>query len=144
MFNIHSISGRIFIGKIIGLIIGIIAMLLLPLANIDAFSLFGLGTLLMFVLMGATTGFMGIFDRHPALSFKMPWWLRGGLVGLFFTLMYVLLSYDSINIVMQSNLVSWMGLTSPFWALLDGIVAGMLMGYVETRFAGEGKDLPIS
>lgn len=144
MFHIHSVTGRIVIGKTIGLIVGILVMLMLPAFDMPIFGMFGLGTLLMFVLMGAMTGFMGLYDRHPAFSFKMPWWVRGGATGLGFMLMYVLFTYNSIEIIMSSAYVSWMGLESPFWALLDGITIGAFMGYVETKFAGEGKDLPLT
>lgn len=143
MFKTRSISGRIAIGKIIGALVGIAVMLFLPSFDMAIFSMFGLGTLVMFVLMGATTGFMGIFDRHPMLEFKMPWWIRGTLVGATFMLMYVLFTYETLELVMESTLVSWMGLTSPFWALLDGIFIGGFMGFVETKFAGEGSKLPL-
>ena len=143
MFQLHSITGRIVIGKTIGLLLGIVVILFLPSFNIPMMSMFGLGTLAMFVLMGVMTGFMGIFDRHPALDFTMPWWLRGGIVGFFFMLMYVLFTYETLELVMQSSLVSWMGLTSPFWALADGIFFGALMGFIETKFAGEGPNLPV-
>ena len=144
MFKLRSVSGRILIGKIIGLVVGVIIMLLLPSFDMPIFSMFGLGTLLMFVLMGAVTGFVGIFDRHPMLEFKMSWWLRGPLVGFFFMLMYVLFTYETLDVVMQSYLVDWTGLTSPFWALLDGLFIGGVMGFVETKLAGEGPKLPVS
>lgn len=144
MFQLHSITGRIVIGKIIGLVVGVAIMLLLPLfTTIPVMSMFGLGTLVMFILMGVMTGFMGVFDRHPALDFTMTWWLRGGIVGFSFMLMYVLFTYEALELVMQSSLVSWMGLSSPFWALLDGICIGAFMGFVETKVAGEGPNLPV-
>lgn len=144
MFKLHSISGRIVIGKTIGLVVGIITILLLPLFNISMLSMFGLGTLLMFVIMGAVTGVMGIFDRHPVFDFKMQWWFRGPLIGATFMLMYILLTYDTMELMMQSSLVTWTGLTSPFWAILDGMFLGGIMGFIETKLAGEGKDLPVS
>jgi hypothetical protein len=143
MFKLHSVTGRIAIGKVIGLIVGIIVMLFLPAFDMEMASMFGLGTLLMFVLMGAMTGFMGQFDRHPAFEFKMPWYVRGPLVGVFFMLMYILFTYDELNLVMESALVSWMGFESPFWALIDGAVIGGLMGLIETKAAGEGAKLPL-
>lgn len=143
MFNIHSITGRIAIGKTIGFLVGLLIMLILPIVDIPVLSMFGLGTLLMFTMMGAVTGFMGVFDRHPMLEFKMPWWFRGGAIGLFFMLMYILLSYETFQVIMDSSLVSWTGLSSPFWALIDGTCIGMLMGYIETKFAGEGPKLPL-
>jgi hypothetical protein len=97
----------------------------------------------MCFLMGAMIGLIGVFDRHPVFKFKMHWWLRGPALGVLFMLMYVLLSYNNLQFVMQSPLVSWTGLASPFWALLDGIWIGALMGWIETSIAGEGSDLPM-
>ncbi len=143
MFNIHSITGRVFVGKMVGLIMGLIVMLTMPSFNMPVFSRFGFGTLIMFVLMGAMTGFMGLFNRHPLLDFKMPWWISGPLVGSVFMLMFILFTYDTLDVVMQSSLVEWMGLRSPYWALTDGIFIGGLMGFLETKLAGEGKKLPL-
>jgi NhaP-type Na+/H+ and K+/H+ antiporter len=143
MFKMRSVTGRVAIGKAIGFVVGLIVMLALPSFDMEILSMFGLGTLLMFVLMGVMTGFMGVFDRHPMFDFSMPWYFRGPMVGVSFMLMYVLFTYDSLDLVMQSSLVSWSGLESPFWALLDGLFIGGLMGGIETKFAGEGKDLPV-
>ncbi|MBU2158608.1 hypothetical protein KJ848_00260 [Patescibacteria group bacterium] len=140
----HSVAGRVFIGIGVGFIVGAAVMLSLPMFGFPLVSMFGFGTLLMFMLMGIVIGFMGLFNRHPLFNFRMPWWIRGLMVGFVFTLMYVLLSYGSLVVVMQSSLVSWMGLTSPFWALLDGICIGLLMSGLETKFAGEGPQLPIT
>jgi hypothetical protein len=143
MFQLHSVTGRIAIGKGIGLIVGIVSMTFLPSFGFSVFSMFGFGTLLVFVLMGAMIGFMGQFDRHPVLDFKMTWWMRGAVVGFVFMLMYILLSYASLETIMQSNIVSWMGLSSPFWALIDGVIIGALMGFIETKVAGDGPMLPL-
>lgn len=143
MFKLHSVSGRVAIGKGIGLLVGAGAMLALPAMNMPMFSMFGIGTLLMFILMGAFIGLMGLFDRHPLFKFRLPWWIRGTTIGAAFMLMYILFTYETIEAVMQSGLVSWMGLTSPFWAILDGICIGGIMGFLETKFAGEGEDLPL-
>ena len=86
----------------------------------------------------------GIFDHHPVFNFKMPWWFRGPIAGASFMLMYVLFTYDTLIVIIQSPLFAWMGLTSPFWAIIDGIIIGGIMGFVETKIAGEGKNLPIS
>jgi len=144
MIKLHSITGRIIIGKSIGFIVGIAVMLFLPMFNMPILSMFGFGTLLMFVFMGALTGFIGIIDRHPLLQFKMPWWVGGPLVGGAFILMFVLLTYDTLAPLMQSSLISWTGLKSPFFAILDGMFIGGLMAFVETKLAGEGKNLPVS
>ncbi|MAJ97012.1 MAG: hypothetical protein CMI56_00150 [Parcubacteria group bacterium] len=143
MFKIHSIAGRMFIGIIIGLVVGILAIVMLPTLGFSLFSMFGFGTLLVFILMGLTLGLVGMFDRHPVFGFSMRWWIRGAVAGFLFTLMYILLGYSSLEVVMASNLVSWMGFSSPFWALIDGILIGLFMGWMETKFAGEGSSLPL-
>jgi len=143
MFSIHSVAGRIILGMVTGIVIGAITIAFLPWFGFPLFSAFGLGSLVMFFLMGAMIGLIGIFDRHPVFKFKMRWWLRGPALGLLFMLMYVLLSYQNLQFVMQSPLVNWTGLSSPFWALLDGLWIGGLMGWIETSVAGEGSDLSL-
>ncbi len=143
MFKIHSVTGRIAIGVAIGLVVGVLTIALSPTFGLPIFSMFGFGTLILFVMMGFTIGLVGMFDRHPILGFKMRWWIRGSVAGFIFTLMYILLSYSSLEVIMQSSLVSWVGLSSPFWCLIDGMVIGLLMAYMETKFAGEGSQLPL-
>ena len=137
-----SIMGRIAVGKVVGLVVGAICLFFLPWFGFEPLSMFGLGTLIMFVLMGATIGMMGIFTRCPVSGFPLSWWLRGPLVGLAFMLMYILLSYDDIITVLQSSMLIWTGMQSPFWALLDGAFIGAVMGYLCTKISGEGPDLP--
>ncbi|PCI30677.1 hypothetical protein COB52_01150 [Candidatus Kaiserbacteria bacterium] len=143
MFKIHSITGRMFIGISIGAIVGVLTIVLSPMFGFPVLSMFGFGTLITFVLMGLTIGMVGMFDYHPIFGFRMRWWLRGAFLGFFFTLMYILLGYESLQILIQSSLVSWTGLTSPFWALIDGTMIGLFMGWMETKFAGEGSNLPL-
>lgn len=143
MFKLHSVSGRIVIGQVIGIVMGILTIIFLPMFGFPLWSMFGLGTLVMFFLMGSMIGFIGQFDRHPVFDFKMKWWMGGALMGILFTLMYVLLSYESMQTIMQSGAVSWMGLSSPFWALIDGTIIGMVMAWAEAKFAGKGRELPL-
>jgi hypothetical protein len=46
--------------------------------------------------------------------------------------------------VMTDMMVAMFGaegiLTSPFWFTLEGAVVGLLIGYLATRFGGEGKE----
>lgn len=132
-----------FIGVMTGLIIGALVITMSPIFGFSLFSMFGFGTLITFVLMGLTLGLMGMFDYHPIFGFKMRWWIRGAVAGFLFTLMYILLSHDSLEVIMQSNIVSWTGLSSPFWTLIDGVIIGLFMGYMETKFAGQGSNLPL-
>ena len=143
MFSTHSITGRMFIGVVSGLVLGIVLILLLPVFGFPLLSTFGFGTLIMFILMGMFIGMIGMFDYHPIFGFKMRWWIRGAVAGFLFMLMYILLGYASLEVVMASTLVSWTGLSSPFWALIDGTVIGLVIGLLETKIAGEGSHLPL-
>lgn len=143
MFQIHSITGRMFIGISSGFAVGILAMLLSPSFGFSVLSAFGVGTLITFVLMGLTIGLIGMFDYHPILGFKMRWWIRGSVAAFLFALMYILLGYDTIATIIHSNLVAWTGLTSPFWVLCDGITIGLIVAWLETKIAGEGSHLPL-
>jgi hypothetical protein len=143
MFSTHSITGRIVVGKITGFTIGTLALVLLPLISIDTSLEFRIGFLLLMVMMGAMIGLVGIFTQHPLFPFiAMPWWLRGPSIGILFFLILVLLAKDSLLSLMSLDIVMWMGLTSPYWALIDGAILGGLMGYLTTKICGEGN-LPI-
>ena len=143
MFQLHSITGRIAVGLLASLVIGIIVLLIVPIVGYPMFGTFALGTVMMIALMSIMIAFVGQFDRHPVFKFKMHWYLRGPFIGFVFTLMYLLLSYSTWDIIMQSPLISWMGLVSPFWVLIDGMVIGAILAFLETTFAGEGSDLPL-
>lgn len=143
MFKIHSITGRIFIGVIVAVVLGIIVMLISPIFNIPIFSMLGLGTLMLFIFMGLTLGLVGTYDNHPIFGFKMKWWIRGPFIGFTYMLMYILLSYNSLEVVINSNAMSWMGFESPFWALIDGVTIGSFMAWMEFHIAGEGSKLPL-
>ena len=143
MISLHSISGRVGVGLLASSVLAILVAIILPSFGYASFGTFALGTMLMFALMSAMIAFVGHFDRHPLFKFKMHWYIRGPFIGFIFTLMYVLLSYNQIDFLMQSSLVSWMGFESPFWVLFDGMCIGAIMGYLETTLAGEGSDLPL-
>ena len=143
MFQIHSITGRIIIGKLTGFVIGLIAMLLLASIGFPVWSTFGLGTLLMFMIMGVVIGLVGMFDRSPIVDFVMDWKTRGAVVGFVFGIMYVLLSYRAVEVIMESQFINAIGLSSPFWVVLDMVVIGMIIGFLETKIAGEGQELPL-
>jgi hypothetical protein len=143
MFNKHSITGRIFVGEMTGFIIGVLALILLPLISVETSLEFRIGFLLLIVIMGAMIGFIGMFTRHPLFPIiTMSWWLRGPSVGILFFLVLILLAKDSLLPFMSLDIVTWMGLTSPYWALIDGAILGGLIGFITTKICGEGN-LPL-
>ena len=143
MFKTNSIAGRLAVSKTLGLVVGLLAVLSLPLIPVETTLEFKIGVILLVMLMSVTIGLFGIFTHHPMFpKWKMPWWFRGSLVGVTYMLMLVLLAKDAIEPFMSINIVVSMGLTSPYWALIDGAIIGAFIGYVTTRLCGEG-DLPI-
>jgi len=143
LFNTKTITGRVAVSKIIGFIIGGLVLLILPLIPVETTLEFKIGFVLLIMAMSITIGFMGIFTYHPAIpQLRMPWWLRGGSIGLFYFLILILLAKDSLEPFLTLDIVTWTGLTSPYWALIDGMILGMLIGYVTTKICGEGN-LPL-
>jgi hypothetical protein len=144
MFNKHSITGRVFVGELTGLGIGLLALFALPLLSVGTTIEFNLGFLLLMVTMGAMIGFIGMFTRHPLFPMMaMSWWLRGTSVGILFFLILVLLAKDQLTPLMSLDIVAWTGMTSPYWVIVDGAFLGGLIGYIATKICGEGN-LPIT
>lgn len=137
----HSVTNRIIIGKLIGFVAGVLTWLILSLMGATLDLKFGLGLVLFYILTGAIIGFMGMFERHPVLKFKTPWWLHGITMGLAMHLILILVSYDQFALMMQEMGI-W-GMVSPWWALIDGAILGLIMAFAATKFAGEGKKLPL-
>lgn len=134
-----SITNRVIIGKTIGFLIGALVLSLSLYLGYTENIQFLVGLWLFYILMGAFTGLFGIYTEHPVLKFKLPFYIRGPLIGIIMHLMLVLLAYEELSLMianMNCNI-------SPFWALIDGAILGLIMGYIETKYAGEGKKLPI-
>ena len=142
MFKKQSIAGRVALSKIIGLVVGGLIILLLPLLPVEATTEFKIGFMLLVMMMSIMIGFFGMFAHHPLFSgWKLHWWSRGPLVGMVFFLILVLLAKDELQPFMSLDIVIWTGLASPYWALIDGAILGGIVGYITTKICGEG-DLP--
>ncbi len=136
----HTITNRILIGKIIGIIVGLSFFFVALLLKAPLDLRLGVGLVLFYAFMGVVIAFMGMFERHPVLNFKMPWWFHGIVVGAIMHLMLVLLCYNQLIVIIKQMDI-W-GLVSPWWILIDGAILGLVMSFFQTKFAGEGM-LPI-
>jgi len=140
MFNKHSIAGRVAIAKMLGFIVGALALLILPLVPVATTFEFKIGFVMLIMMMSVMIGLLGVFAHHPLFpGWKLTWWLRGPMVGVLFFLILVLLAKDELGPFMSLDIVAWTGLTSPYWALIDGALLGGLIGYITTRICGEGE-----
>ncbi len=140
MFEKPSLVTRIAIGKAVGFAVGLAGFFLLPVFVPEAGWLIRWGILLWYTTLGAIIGVFGVFTYHPVLKLPMPWWFRAPLLGAWMNFVLTFFAYDT----MKDMLVAMFGtdgvLTSPFWFTLEGAVVGLLIGYLATRFGGEGAE----
>jgi hypothetical protein len=124
----------------LGFIVGALALLILPLVPVATTFEFKIGFVMLIMMMSVMIGLLGVFAHHPLFpGWKLTWWLRGPMVGVLFFLILVLLAKDELGPFMSLDIVAWTGLTSPYWALIDGALLGGLIGYITTRICGEGE-----
>lgn len=129
--------------KTLGFIVGVVILILLPLIPFETTLEFKIGFILLIMMMSVTIGLLGVFAHPPMFpGWKFNWWTRGPLVGIFFFLILVLFAKDELGLFMSLDIVNWTGLTSPYWALIDGALLGGLIDYVTTKVCGEGN-LPV-
>lgn len=138
MFENPSLVTRIAIGKAVGFVFGLLGFMLLPSFLPEGDDLFRWGILLWYTTMGAIIGVFGVFTYHPILKLPFPWWLRAPLLGAWMNFVLTFFAYD----VMATMMVSVFGgngmLSSPFWFTVEGAFVGLIMGYLATKFGGEG------
>ncbi len=140
MFGKPSLVTRIAIGKGIGLLIGLVGFISLPFFLPEAGWLIRWGILLWYTTVGAIIGVFGVFTWHPILKLPMPWWFRAPVIGAWMNFVLTFFAYDVMATMMTSLFGVGGILTSPFWFAAEGALVGLLIGYVATRFGGEGKE----
>ncbi len=140
MFEKPSLVTRIAIGKGVGFVVGLAGFIFLPFFAPEAGLLIRWGILLWYTTLGAIIGMFGVFTYHPVLKLPMPWWVRAPFLGAWMNFVLTFFAYD----VMKDMLVAMFGpdgiLASPFWFALEGALFGLLVGYLATRYGGEGKE----
>ena len=140
MFGNPSLMTRIVIGKGIGFVVGLLGFIFLPSMYPDSSMLLRWGILFWYTTFGAIIAVFGVFTWHPILKLPMPWWVRAPFVGAWLNFVLVFFAYDE----MQNFLTSVFGhdgaMSSPFWFTLEGAIIGGVIGFVATRFGGEGEE----
>ncbi len=140
IFERPSLVTRIAIGKGVGLVIGLLGFVLLPVFAPEAGWLIRWGVLLWYTTLGALIGMFGVFNWHPVLNLPMPWWFRAPLLGAWMNFVLTFFAYDTMAALMVSMFGVDGLLRSPFWFTAEGAVVGLIIGYFATRFGGEGKE----
>ncbi len=140
MFGKPSLVTRIAIGKGIGFLVGLIGFIFLPFFLPEAGWLIRWGILLWYTTLGAIIGVFGVFTYHPVLKLPMPWWVRAPLLGAWMNFVLTFFAYDAFRDMLVEMFGADSALASPFWFTLEGALVGLLIGYLATRFGGEGPE----
>ncbi len=139
-FKQPSIVMRIAIGKGIGFAVGLLGFFLIPTLVPEAGLLFRWAILLWYTTFGAIIGVFGVFTYHPVLHLPMPWWFRAPIIGAWLNFVLTLFIHDELKTYMATLFGPDGQLASPFWFVFEGAVVGLLIGYLCTRYGGEGKE----
>lgn len=143
MFQSPSLMKRIAIGKMVGLIIGLIGFLWLYFLVPGTSTLIYWGVILWYTTLGAIIGVFGVFTSHPVLHLPLPWWVRSAVIGGWMNFVLTFFAYDIFQTMMIDLLGEFGKSINPFWFIVEGAIVGLIIGYLATRFGGEGEDLPI-
>ncbi len=135
MFAKPSLLTRITVGKTVGFLLGVAGFFAAPAFGIDDMKM-RIAILFWYTAIGAFIGLAGVFTRHPLLKINMSWWFMGPMIGAWMNLLLVLFAWDVFAPLMAGG--DFWGLTSPWWAVLEGAVVGLLIGGLATLFGGEG------
>lgn len=143
MLDKPSLLTRIIVGKFVGFLVGLAGFLMMPVLWPEADGMLRWGILLWYTTLGAVIGMAGVFSWHPVLKLPMPWWIRSSGLGAWMNFVLMLFAHEK----MRGLLVTLFGengaLTSPFWFVAEGALIGLLIGFLATRFGGEGAELAI-
>ncbi len=140
MLENPSLVTRIAIGKGVGFVVGLAGFLSLPYFVPEAGWLIRWGVLLWYTTLGAIIGVFGVLTYHPVLKLPMPWWVRAPLLGAWMNFVLTFFAYDTLKDMLVVMFGAEGALASPFWFTLEGALVGLLIGYVATRFGGEGPE----
>lgn len=144
MFEKPSLTHRIAIGKAAGSMIGLLGFIVMPYFWPDSSWMMRFGILFWYTTVGAVVGMFGVYTRHPVLHLPLPWWFRSTVIGAWMNFVLVLLMYESLTEMMLAFVGTEAWLASPFWLVAEGAVVGILIGFLATRYAGEGAETLIA
>lgn len=139
MFGKPSLMTRVALGKGVGLVFGLIGFMCLPYFLPDADWMIRWGILLWYPTLGAVVGVFGVFTEHPVLKIPMPWWFRAPIIGGWMNFVLTFFAYEKMTAVLTSIFGETDVLNNPFWFVLEGAIIGLVIGFLATRFGGEGR-----
>lgn len=129
---------RVGIAKAMGLAVGLLGFFMVPVVWPGESMWLRAGVLLWYTTFGALIGVFGLFDYHPLLRFRMPFWFRGLFFGAWFNFTLTVLMHDKFAVLLAEAGGVLANFDSPFWIVAEGSVVGLLIDGVTTYVAGEG------
>lgn len=138
MISQRNLTYRIGAGKGIGLLIGLMAFISVPYFLSDVPNSFRWAVLLWYPTLGAMVGVFGIYSSHPVLSFKLPWWVRGALIGAWMNFLLTLFMLNEMSAMVAAVMGEYSRYASPYFMVLEGALVGLLIDYILTRVFGDG------
>lgn len=141
MFKFTPLMKRTAIAKTLGFVAGLVGFFGTRAVSPAADPLFAWGILALFLSIGGIVGVSGTVTRIPLFNLPYPPWLRGGLMGAWFTFLCVLFGYDMLSESFQT--VSYLPdfMKKPWWMIADGIVVGAVIDIVVSRIVKDVPDL---
>ncbi|MGF1554158.1 MAG: hypothetical protein ACFBWO_16900 [Paracoccaceae bacterium] len=130
---------RLAVAKMVGLVIGLIGFLLIPVITPDAPAPARWGVLLWYPTMGAVIAMLEVLDDTRSLPWHLPWWLRGALVGAWFNFLCVMVGDDFMGSFVTNMLGADSFLSTAYLFVPEGAAAGTVIAYLVMRFGGEGR-----
>jgi len=130
---------RVGIGKFIGFAFGLVAFFMLPMFG-ESDLLFRLGLLFWLIIVGAFIGLFGVITHYPIFNMPIKWWLRGALMGAMMMFTFWLIAHVRLDAIAIQMFGTSSFLASGARVIVDGIIIGLIIDFVATKFGGEGKE----
>lgn len=139
IYDNPSLMTRIAVGKALGFAVGLAGLLTFPYVMADVGWLARIGILLWYTTLGGIIGLAGVVTWHPVLKVRLPWWVRGPVLGGWMNFVLVFFAYDFMEAILINLFGYGSPLASPWWFAAEGAVVGFVIGGAATLFGGEGK-----
>ncbi|MEL6978842.1 MAG: hypothetical protein AAGM38_09210 [Pseudomonadota bacterium] len=122
-----SLTWRIGVGKLIGLLIGAGAFALIGAYAPQSPEALRWGALFWFLTLGAVIGMAGLYTAHPVLRVPLPWWVRAPFIGAWMHLVLGLIAAAPLTALSGAAAGAEM---SAFAAILWFVAIGAVSAFV--------------
>ncbi|MEM6489961.1 MAG: hypothetical protein AAF677_17100 [Pseudomonadota bacterium] len=139
MLDSPTLLSRLAVAKMAGLLIGLTGFLLLPLILPSAPDQARWAMLLWYPTVGAMIAMLDTLDKGEALPWRTPWWLRAMLIGGWMNFLAIMMGGPFMDEFVDALLGVDHPLSTSLLFVPEGAAAGLVIGYLVMRFAGDGR-----